>query len=74
MSTNNYASAVNAVGVLIVVIAVVHTVIFEVGLLHGYPFDPIIALEISITAVIGIVTSVIARCLKKIEAELLLAS
>lgn len=70
MKTKNYAWAVNLAGWLALGIAVLQTVIFQIGLSHGHPFDPIIAGEISLMAIVGIVTSVVARCLKKIEARL----
>jgi hypothetical protein len=37
---------------------------------RGHPFDPEIGLEISLMAMVGIVTSVLAHCLKRIEARL----
>ena len=70
MKTKNYAWAVNLAGWLALGIAVMQTVTLQIGILHGHPFEPIIGLEISLMAMLGIVVCVLARCLKRIEARL----
>gem|GEM_PF-4342816 len=70
MKPKNYAWAVNLTGWLAIGIAAIQTIILQIDLLHGHSFDPVIGLEISLMAVVGIVTSVLARCLKRIEARL----
>jgi hypothetical protein len=70
MNLKNYAWAVNLTGWLALGIAVLQTIVLQIGLWHGHPFDPVIGLEISLMAMVGIVTSVLAHCLKRIEARL----
>ncbi|MFI5021590.1 MAG: hypothetical protein ACHQRJ_08060 [Alphaproteobacteria bacterium] len=70
MKTKNYAWVLNLTGWAALGLAVVDSVIFNIGLANGHPFDPVIAFGIMLTALIGVVTSVVARSLKKIEARL----
>lgn len=70
MKVGNYAWAANLSGWLALGIAAIGTIIEQIGLMNGHPFDPAIAGEIALMAVLGIVASVLARCLKRIEARL----
>lgn len=70
MKSKNYAWVVNLAGWVVLAIAVVQFVIFQIGLLRGHSFNPVIASENSLVAVLGVLTCVIARCLKNIEARL----
>lgn len=70
MKHGNYAWAVNAAGWGIIVIALVFVVLQAVGRANGRPYDPAENIAIATVAALGISVSVIARCLKKIEARL----
>ena len=70
MKPRNYAWAVNLVGWLALAIAVIQAVIFQVGLSNGHAFNPAVAGEIVLMAVLGVVAAILARCLKNIEARL----
>jgi hypothetical protein len=70
MKTKNYAWAVNLASWFAVGMAVVQTILINIGLMHGRPFDPVVGGETILLAAIGVVTGVMARCLKQIEARL----
>jgi hypothetical protein len=70
MKTNNYAWVVRLTGWLALVIFASQFVIFQIGLLHGHPFDPVIGLEMSLMAVLAVMAFALAECLKRIEARL----
>jgi hypothetical protein len=70
MKIENYAWAVNLSGWLALGAAAIQTILVQIGLMNGHPFEPAVAGEIILMAVFGIVTSVLARCLKLIEARL----
>jgi hypothetical protein len=70
MKAKNYAWAVNLASWFAVGLAVVQTILINIGLMHGRPFDPVVAGETILLAAIGVVTGVMARCLKQIEARL----
>jgi hypothetical protein len=70
MKPQNYAWAVNLAGWLALGFASMQAVIVQIGLLRGHPFDPVVAGEITLMAMVGIVTCVLASCLKRIEARL----
>jgi hypothetical protein len=70
MRPKNYAWAVNLASWFALGVAGVHAVIFQISLANGYPFDPAIASQIVVLAVIGIVAALLAKCLKSIEARL----
>jgi hypothetical protein len=70
MKIANYAWAVNLTGWLALGVAILETVLLQVGLRNGHPFEPAIAGEIILLAILGIVACVLARCLKRIETRL----
>ncbi len=70
MKPKNYAWAVNLAGWLALAVAVAQAVIFQIGLSNGHPFDPAVAGEIVLLAVLGVIAAVVAHCLKNIEARL----
>jgi hypothetical protein len=70
MKHKNFSWAVNLTGILALALAAVQTAILQIGLYNGHPFNPVIALEIMIVALIGIASALLARCLKEIKARL----
>jgi len=72
MTRRNQAWIVNVTGGAIVALAAFNFVMFQIVLLDGRPFNPIISLGDMLIAVIGIATSIIARAMERIEARLAL--
>jgi hypothetical protein len=70
MKVGNYAWAVNLAGWLATGVAVIETFLVQIGLRYGHPFDPVVAGEIMLMGVLGIVAGALGRCLAKIEARL----
>jgi hypothetical protein len=66
----NAAWTLNLVGWLVLAVAVFDVLMTVMGEWNGHPFDPALAAETVVLAVIGITASVMAACLKKIEARL----
>ena len=70
MKLKNYAWAVYLTGWLALGAAAIQFVIFQIGLLYGHPFNPVIGGEISIMIMLGIIAFALADCLKRIEERL----
>ena len=66
----NGAWLIRFVGWAFFLIGVAQFALVQVGLMHGHPFDPIVAGEDSILVAIGVCAGALGKCLKKIETRL----